>query len=120
MLTIVRDYFFINRSKIFRFFYIPYLLFLAGQIVLMIQKRMIQEQESYNNSMIAVGIVSAIFLAGAVGLFVFVFGILDACLKGFRLARDAGMSIREYVKSDDYRLHGKSGLKRTDKERKWL
>jgi hypothetical protein len=65
-------------------------------------------------------LVVSIVLAIAVGFLLILLGTLDAYVRGTRLARNAGEAIGEYVKSEDYRQHGRESLKRIERERKWF
>ena len=116
MVTIIRDYFQINKSRIIRTFNVIYFIGLLGILVLVIQKKIANDIRSF----IGVSIVSAVFWAAIVSAFITVVGVLDAYIKGRRLARQEHMSIGEYTSSEEYRQHGSEALRRTDQERKWL
>lgn len=114
MFALVCDYFFANRARLIRIFSISYVCFLLAQIILVLQK-----YPNFSVRHLAVlGAALAALLAIGVGAFIMIFGILDAYKRGIGLPRAADMSLRDYVKSEDYHVRGKAALRRTDKERK--
>lgn len=112
MLLLVRDYFSVNRQRIFRLFLIPYGLFLFFQVVSI--PGMYPDYDA--QKIIAVGFVSAIYLAIPIGLFVGGLVVFNAIKKGTDLARHANMPLSHYLKSQEYRVRGRDALKRTDKD----
>ncbi len=112
---IFRDYFSVNAPRIRREFFTMYLLFLAGTLLVMVQRR-----SEYHASLVTLGILAALFWAAAFALFVIVMSAIDAYQKASRAARSSGLSIDEYVKSAEYGELGREKLKRTDKEVTWL
>ena len=115
MLIAILDYFWLNRWRALRGFFAIYLLFLVGLLVVIVQTR-----PTYTASMlVSLGVVSGLYLAVLVALFVIVVGVLDVYLRIARRARACGLSIDDYVRSDDYREHVVEVLMRTDKEARW-
>ena len=114
MIRILFDYFSVNGARIRKSFFIMYALLLVGQIVLMLQSH----SQNGPRWLLTQSIMLTFLSAFVIGAFVVLVGIIDAILKGLRLARAANMRLTEYVKSDDYRQIGRNKLKRSDPERK--
>jgi hypothetical protein len=116
MNRLIADYFSINKSRCGSdFFRLGFFLLLA-QLGLMIELP-VTKHVSYP---IYINIAMAVLLLIISATFVGAIGILDAFLRGTRLARGAGMTVDEYVRSEGYRLQGKTSLRRNDSKRRWL
>ncbi|HWY61237.1 MAG TPA: hypothetical protein VNW15_05000 [Rhizomicrobium sp.] len=114
--TVLRDYFALNRARVRTAFGVIFFCMSAGQIVLNAQR-----YPNYGTArVIALDVVSVIFWAIGVALFVILVGALDAYLRARRLSLGTGTSIEEYVKTAAYLEHGRDQLRRTDKPRKWV
>jgi hypothetical protein len=116
VLTAILDYFRVNFKRTVKAFLMIYICFLIGTLVLLIQSRGMNEL----NSTVLMGIISALFLAVLVGLFVLVLGIIDASRRIVKQTRAAGLSVREYVDSEPYRDRVVELFERTDKEPRWF
>jgi hypothetical protein len=106
----------VNFKRTIKSFLVIYACFLIGTIVVLIQSRGTNEL----HSTVLIGIISALFVAVLVGLFVLVVGIIDASRRIGTQARAAGLSVREYVDSQPYRDRVVELFERTDKEPRWF
>ena len=114
MITVIRDYFLINKRSYKRYFLIISVLMLIGQLGVMLRLqfsgRFVQ--------LVYANILMAVILISCSALFVGLVGLCDACIRARRIASAAGVPVDEYVKSEDYRSRGRDNLRRTDKEPK--
>jgi hypothetical protein len=104
--TILRDYFSLNRATMVRVFCFAYPFFLLGQTAVIVQKW----HGDKPLMLLFLGLFSVFGLALFIASFVLLIGVLDACVRGRRLAREARMSLKSYVTSDEYRVTGRQQL----------
>ena len=116
MLIYILNYFMINLKRTIKAFITIYICLMIGTLVVLIQSRWTNE---LHYTMI-IGIISALFVAVLVGLFVLVVGIIDASCRTVKQARAAGLSVRDYVDSQPYRDRVVELFERTDKEPRWF
>jgi hypothetical protein len=112
----IRDYFRINLRRAIKTFLVIYACFLIGTLVLLIQSRGTNEL----HPTVITGVISALFVAVLVGLFVLVVGIVDASRRIVKQARAMGLSVRDYVDSQPYQDQVIELFERTDKEPRWF
>lgn len=113
---VILDYFILNKIRIMRAYCIIYILFETLQIFVMFR-----DYHSRGTSFsVLAGTLSAIILAVIVALYVFGVSAADSYFKIRSFAKKMGLSINEYVQTEDYRQHGREKLKRTDAEPRWL
>jgi hypothetical protein len=116
MMTIWRDYFSIN-SALLR----QSIVGLASWVCAFIAFNMLFKLSRYSLARVAIigAGVSVIASILVVVLFLFL-GAVDAWAKGTELARDAGVPLGDYVKSEEYRLNRRAKLKLSPrKKRPW-
>jgi hypothetical protein len=116
VLVAIRDYFRVNLKRTVKALLVIYACFLIGTLVVLIQSR----GTTQLHSTVIIGIISALFLAVLVGLFVLVVGLIDASRRIVTQARAAGLSVEEYVNSQPYRDRVVELFERTDKEPRWF
>ena len=90
-----------------------FVLLLIAQIGIMI-KLPITNHVTFS---LLTNVILSLLLMICAASFVGLIAALDALVRAKGLARNAGLTIGEYVNSDSYRLQGRERLKRTDKER---
>lgn len=116
MLTVLRDYLAINRAGLARVYATTYLLLLFVLVGVLLQRGSDWDLPLF----LAVSLLSAIMLAGGLGVFLLPWMLLEACGRGWKLAREVGVPIGEYARTDDYRRRRQGALKRPDKKIKWV